>query len=78
MKKKSLMKISRFAMYVRKKFVQIKITRKNLNHIVKSEIIVIMQENIEELLIAVAIYVIKYQKRHLQYFIIDLQMIIIS
>ena len=45
--------------------VQIKIIRKNLNHTVKSEIIVIMQENIEELLIVVAICVIKYQKRFL-------------
>ena len=45
--------------------VQIKIIRKNLNHTVKSEIIVIMQENIEELLIVVAICVIKYQKSFL-------------
>ena len=45
--------------------VQIKIIRKNLNHTVKSEIIVIIQENIEELLIVFAIYVIKYQKRFL-------------
>ena len=62
---KSLMRIRGFAIYVRKNFVQIKIIRKNLNHTVKSEIIVIIQENIEELLIVFAIYVIKYQKRFL-------------
>ena len=62
---KSLMRIRGFAIYVRKNFVQIKIIRKNLNHTVKSEIIAIIQENIEELLIVVAIYVIKYQKRFL-------------
>ena len=45
--------------------VQIKIIRKNLNHTVKSEIIVIIQENIKQLLIVLAIYVIKYQNRFL-------------
>ena len=35
-------------------------------------------KNIEELLIVVAIYAIKYQKRFLQYFIMDLHTIIIS
>ena len=61
----SLMRIRGFAIYVRKNFVQIKIIRKNLNHTVKSEIIVIIQENIEELLIVFAIYATKYQKRFL-------------
>ena len=61
----SLMRIRGFAIYVRKNFVQIKIIRKNLNHTVKSEIIVIIQENIKQLLIVLAIYVIKYQNRFL-------------
>ena len=43
----------------------------------KLEITVIIQENLEELLIVFAIYAIKYQKSFLQYFIMDLHMIII-
>ena len=36
-----------------------------IKNIKKSEIIVIIQKNIEELLVMIAIYVIKYQKRFL-------------
>ena len=42
---------------------------------VKSEIMVNIQENIEELLLVFAIYAIKYRERFLQYFIMDLQTI---
>ena len=38
-----------------KEFLLIKIIKKNLNHIVKSEIIVIIRENLEELPIVVVI-----------------------
>ena len=38
-----------------KEFLLIKIIKKNLNHTVKSEIIVIIQENLEELPIVVVI-----------------------
>ena len=48
MKKESLMKSTRFVIYVKKNLVLIKNT-------VKSEIIVITQENLEELLIVFAI-----------------------
>ena len=68
MKKKSLIKIRRFAIYVRKNFLQMKIIRKNLNHTVKSEIIVIIQENIEELLIVFAITRCKIPKEILVVF----------
>ena len=43
----------------------------------KSVIMIIIQENIEELLIVIVIYAIKYQEKFLQYFIMDLHMIII-
>ena len=48
----------KFVIYVRKNLVLTKNT-------VKSEIIVITQENLEELPIVFAIYVIKYQKKFL-------------
>ena len=50
MKKKNLMKSKVFVIYAKKKFVLIKIMKKNLNYIVRSEITVNIQENIEELL----------------------------
>ena len=53
-KKNSLMKIRKFVIYVKKNFVLIK-TIKNLKQSKKSEIIVIVQENIEEQLIVIVI-----------------------
>ena len=41
----------KIAIYAKKNFVLIKITMENLNHIIKSEIIPIIQENIEGQLI---------------------------
>ena len=41
--------------YAKKNFVRIKIMKKNLNGCKKSEIIVIIQRNIEELLVVFAI-----------------------
>ena len=51
--------------HAKNNFVRIKIMKKILNRCKKSEIIVIMPGNIEELLIVFAIYAIKYQKRFL-------------
>ena len=56
------MKIKKIVIYVEKNFVQIKIIKKNLNKSKKSEIMIIIQENIEEFLIVIAIYVIRYQE----------------
>ena len=53
------MKIKKFVIYVKKKFVRIKTIKNNLNKSKKSEIIVIIQGNIEELLIVFAIETIK-------------------
>ena len=64
MKKKSLMKIRKDVIYAKKNFVQIKI-KKNLKRSKMSEIMIIIQENKEELLIVIVIYVMKYQKRFL-------------
>ena len=47
--------MQKFVIYAKKNFVLIKIIKKNLNHIEKSEIIVIIQENLEELPIIVVI-----------------------
>ena len=55
MKKKSLIKIRKFVIYVKKNFVLMKITKKNLEKRKKSEIIVMIQENIEEQLIVFVI-----------------------
>ena len=41
--------------YAKKSFVMIKMKKRNLNYTKKLEIIVIIQENLEELLIAFAI-----------------------
>ena len=45
------MKSKKFVTYVEKNFVVIKMIKMHLNYTIKSEIIVITQENIEELLI---------------------------
>ena len=57
--------IRKIVIYAEKNFVQIKIIKKNLNKSKKSEIMIIIQENIEELLIVFVIYDIKYRKRFL-------------
>ena len=49
------MKIRKFALYVKKNFVLIKKIKKNLKKCKKSEITVIIQVNIEELLIVIVI-----------------------
>ena len=49
------MKNKKYATYVKKSFVMIKMKKINLNYIKKLEIIVIIQENLEELLIAFVI-----------------------
>ena len=49
MKKKSPMKIKKFAIYVKKNFVMIQMMKIHLNYIIKLEIIAIIQENVEEL-----------------------------
>ena len=54
-KKKSFMKSKKFVTYLKKNSVQMKMIKMNLNYTVKSEIIVITRENIEELLIVFAI-----------------------
>ena len=46
--------------YVKKNFVRTKVMRKSFKKCKKSEIIVITQGNIEELLIVFVIYIIKY------------------
>ena len=51
--------------YVEKRFVKVRIKKRDLNYTKKSEIVVISQENLEELLIAFVIYTIKYPKKSL-------------
>ena len=46
-----LLKSKKFVIYVKKNFVLIRMMRINLNYTIKSEITVIKQENLEELLI---------------------------
>ena len=55
MKKISLMKSKRFAKYVKKNLILMKMIKMHLNYIIKSEIVVITQENLEGLLIVFAI-----------------------
>ena len=55
MKKISFIKSKKYVIYVKKSFVMIKMKKINLNYIKKLEIIVIIQENLEELLIAFVI-----------------------
>ena len=47
-----LMKSKKYVAYVKKSFAMIKMKKINLNYIRKLEIIVIIQENLEEQLIA--------------------------
>ena len=63
MKKSSPMRDKKHVAYAKGDFVMIKINKKNVNYTKKSEIIVITPENLEELLIVFAIYVIKYLKK---------------
>ena len=49
------MKSKRFVTYSKKNLVQMKIIKMNLNYTLKSEVIVITHENLEELLIVFAI-----------------------
>ena len=54
-KKVSLMKSKKFVTYAKKNLVSMKMIKMNLNYTIKSEIIVITLENLEELLIVFAI-----------------------
>ena len=49
------MKSKRFITYVKKNLIRIKITKMHLNYTIKSEIIAITLENLDELLVAFAI-----------------------
>ena len=51
----NFMKSKKNVTYVKKSFVMIKMKKRNLKYTKKLEIIVIIQENLEELLIAFAI-----------------------
>ena len=51
----SLMKSKKYAAYVKKSFVQMKMRKTNLDNTQKSEVIAILQENLEVLLIVFAI-----------------------
>ena len=55
MKKLSLMKSKKYATYAKKSFALLTMRKMNLNFTIKSEIIVIRQENLEELHIILAI-----------------------
>ena len=54
-KETSLMKSKTFVTYVKRNLVLMKMIKMHLNYTIKSEIIVIITENLEELLIAFAI-----------------------
>ena len=58
MKKKSLMKIKKFVIYVRKNSVLIRMIKIHLNYTIKLEIIVIINENLEDLLIVFALPIV--------------------
>ena len=51
----SLMKSKKFVTYVKRNLVLMKMIKMHLNYTIKSEIIVIITKNLEELLIAFAI-----------------------
>ena len=51
----SLMKSRTFVTYVKKNLMQIKMIKTHLNYTIKSEIMVITLENVEELLVVFAI-----------------------
>ena len=55
MKKISLLKSKKFVIYAKKNLIQIKMIKMRLNYTIKSEIIVITPENLEELLIVFVI-----------------------
>ena len=55
MKKLYIIKNKNFVIYVKKSFVMMKVKKINLNYIKKLKIIAIIQENLEELLIAFVI-----------------------
>ena len=57
------MKNKKYVTYARDIFVRMKLMKKNLNIIIKSEIVVTTQENLEELLIILAILDTKYLKK---------------
>ena len=57
------MKNRKYVTYAGDFFVRLKIRKKNLNCTKKSEIIVFTPENLEELLMAIAIYNTKYLKK---------------
>ena len=61
----SFMKRKKNATYVRKSFAMIKMKKRNLEYIRKLEIIVITQENLEELLKAFAVKIVKYPEKFL-------------
>ena len=54
-KETSLMKSKKFVTYVKRNLVLMKMIKMHLNYTIKSEIIVIITKNLEELLIAFAI-----------------------
>ena len=59
------MKRKKNATYVRKSFAMIKMKKRNLEYTKKLEIIVITQENLEELLKAFAVKIVKYPEKFL-------------
>ena len=59
------MKRKKNATYVRKSFAMIKMKERNLEYTKKLEIIVITQENVEELLKAFAVKIVKYPEKFL-------------
>ena len=63
MKKLGLIKDKEFVTYAKKSFLLMKMRKVNLNYIIRSEIIVIRPENLEELLIIFAILDTKYLKK---------------
>ena len=63
-KKISLIKSKRFVTYAKKNVVLIKMIKMHLNYTIKSDIIVITPENLEELFIVFAIFKIQNTKRN--------------
>ena len=59
------MNIKKYIIYAKEGFVMVKTKKANLNVIIKSEIIVITPEKLEELLIVLAIYDKNYLKKFL-------------
>ena len=62
MKKMIFIKSKKFVRYAKKILVLIKVIKRHLDYIIKSEIIVIILENIKELLIIFVIVDIEHQK----------------